>query len=182
MTGSNEGEALFRWLDRLFWLVWAAFPIAVWQSVTLVLDPAILTSGLSAAEEACLALLPRVSRLSGAGQTAFWAMFVLETAVIAALLALAHRTIHRFARGRVFVTDTIAALRHLGLIVLVWPFATMALDGLLFALLSAAGDPALYAPAWVPDLPTVAVGGLILTLAASMRRAVRMHEDAELTI
>jgi hypothetical protein len=39
-----------------------------------------------------------------------------------------------------------------------------------------------YSPDFALDLPVIGVGLLLITIAAAMRMAVQLHQDAELTI
>lgn len=183
MATQNPPESrLFIWLDRLFWLLWPAFAgmILLAYMATVTGDQQIAASGTI--KEECLAQLPRFSAFSAGGKTAYWVLFSFEFLVYGALLALAHLMIHRFARGRVFVADTLSSLKWLGMIVTAWPFyEILSSNGLTYALYRL-GDLKLFQPTLVPDLPVFAVGLMILTLYAVMRRAIELKTDTDLTI
>lgn len=177
-----KGHAFYRALDRAFWLIWLGFPLLIWQ---VVAEARIGTAQLEALypdQRACLALLPQIDAFSGAGQALFWSLLALEFTVYAVLLGLAHRVIQRCASGRIFVSEMIGTLRAIGLIIAIWPVAELLLSNLVFFVLSRLGDMKSFAPSFALDLPVLGVGLLLLTIAAAMRQAVALREEAELTI
>ena len=103
-------------------------------------------------------------------------------AVYAVLLVLTHQIIHRCATGQVFVATMITALRRIGLVIAVYPLVDLGLTNLAVFVYAQAGDVATWLPDFALDLPVIAVGLLLVTMAAAMRMAVRLHQDAELTI
>jgi hypothetical protein len=170
------GLALFRRLDRAFWLIWLAFP------VVLGLHVADIGSAGARIADACSADIPSLAGFSTTGRVAFWSVVAVEFAVYAALLALAHGVIRRCARGRVLVAEMIGALQAIALIVALWPVAEFALANLSLAVFAATGDVPGFAPHLALDVTVLGMGLLLLALTAAMRQAVALREDADLTI
>jgi hypothetical protein len=175
-------QRLFLMLDKAFWLIWLGFPILIWLIVTEVLDAPSRLVDLAPDQVACIDALPMVVNFSAIGQAAFWVSLAFELAANALLLGLAHRVIHRCATGRVFVAEMIGTLRLIGWIIALWPMADLILSNATLAVFTAMGDIAAYQPNFALDLPVLGVGLLLITMAAAMRMAVRLHDDAALTI
>jgi hypothetical protein len=133
-------------------------------------------------QAACLADLPQLARFTPTGQAIFWTGFAVEFAVYAVLLALAHQVIHRCATGRVLVAQMIGSLRWIGLVIAGWPLLDLLIVNLSEAAFVATGDMPFYRPTVALDLPVLGVGLLLLTMSVAMAQAVRLREDADLTI
>jgi hypothetical protein len=178
----QRSQRLFRRLDRAFWLIWLGFPVLIWTVAAEVRGGAARLEGLSAEQLACLETLPQVHRFGPLGQAAFWGLFALEYAVYAGLLALAHQVIRRCAAGRALVAEMIRSLRLIGTVIAVWPVAQLALANGVMLIWARTGDMPGFVPSFALDLVVVGVGLMLLTLAAAMRQAVALREDADLTI
>lgn len=173
---------LFRWMDKGFWLIWLAYPAMVAVlALDVTRDPATL-EGLSPEQQACVATLPFVGRFSRAGQAVFWAGFAFELALFGVLLALGHRAVRRCARGRVLVGEMIGSLRAIGLAITGWALAKPVVSNLSLWALYNLGDAPWLGPDLVLDAPMLGFGLLTLTMAGAMAQAVRLREEADLTI
>lgn len=175
-------QRIFRWLDRSFWLIWLAFPALVWLVVREILAAPETLAALAPEQAACLADLPLLDRFTTAGQAIFWTGFAVEFAVYAVLLALAHGVVHRCATGQVLVAQMIVALRRIGLVIAGWPLLDLLIVNLSEAAYVATGDMPFFRPTLALDLPVLGVGLLLLTMSVAMAQAVRLREDADLTI
>ena len=98
------------------------------------------------------------------------------------LLRLAHRVIHRCATGRVFVAGVVTALRRTGLAIAVFAVVDLILGNLMSVLPAMTGDLATWQADFALGLPMMAVGMLVVVMAAAMRMALRLHQDQALTI
>lgn len=181
-SDTPDGGRLFRVLSRLFWLIWAAFPVFVWRAVQ-----DIRTAGQAVLAQApelagCLDDVPFVPNLSVAGQTAFWMTFAVLVVLLALVLALAHRVIASCARGAVFVGPLVTALWRIGAVIAAFPVIDLAMANALSAFLVRTGDAAAFVPNGAFDLPVFGVGLLLLALARAMREALELRRDADLTI
>lgn len=173
---------LFRRLDRAFWLIWLGFPALVWILVRQVADAAADLAALVPEQAACLQDLPLVTNFSAQGRAAFWALFGFEMCFYVLILALAHVVIHRCATGQAFVAGMVTMLRRIGFLIALYPVVELGLGNLVAAILASTGDVAVFQANFALDLPVVAVGFLLVTMAAAIQMAVRLHQDAELTI
>lgn len=182
MAQEPLGNRTFRRLERMYRAIWVAFPLyvgfQVWQILTLpdrlaALDPAM---------KACLENLPMVQTFSPSGQVFYWTLFAIEISVYALLLVLAHRVLRRCAAGHLFFPDLVGALRTIAVIITAWPVVDLVLQNVLLGTLSALGDLPSFTPSLDLDVTVLGVGLLMLTVAAAMAEAVRLREDAELTI
>ena len=178
-----DNMKLFKTLDRLFWLVWLAFPVIIWLSYLSVQgQSADLLAELPPAFAACADALPNITKFSTGGKAAVIVFFLAQFLIYGALLALAHLTIHRFARGQVFVADTLRTLGLLGIIIALWPFFDLLSSNLLGLAVRATGDMKGFAPDFLFDIGPFGVGLLIITLRAALRHAIAMKHDQDLTI
>ncbi len=175
-------QRLFVWLDRAFILIWLGFLAFVWALVREVQTAPAALAALAPDQAACLDALPQIPRFSTAGQVVFWGGFAVEVAVYAVILFLAHQVIHRCATGRVFVGAMIASLQRIGIIIAVYPLIDLAIMNLSDWAYVLTGDIIAFSGSYALDMPVMGVGLLLVTMAAAMRMAVQMHEDAALTI
>lgn len=182
MLNFTESPRLFVVLDRLFWLVWLAFPIVIWLNYSAILDQSALTAELPPSESNCAELVPQVANFSINGKAQVLAYFLTQYAVYAWLLYLAHTAIHRCATGRVFVSGTLDTLKLLGIIIVAWPFFDLAASNLLGYALTLTGDLKNYSPNLLFDVGPFGVGLLILTMHAVMGHAIVLKQDHDLTI
>lgn len=173
---------LFSRVDRAFWVLWMLFPVAIWLIADDILSAADRYARMAPDQAACAASLPSVGNFSTLGQAAFWLAFAAEFAVYALLMFLAHRVIRRCARGRVLVAEMIAQLRLIGLVVASWPIADLVIGNGLMAFLASIGDMPGFAPALAPDVTVLGFGLLMFVMAQAMAQAVRLREEADLTI
>jgi hypothetical protein len=177
-----SAHRLFTWIDRAFWLIWLGFMALVWTLVHEVQTAPERLEALAPDQAACLSELPLVVRFSAAGQAVFWTGFAIEIVLYAVLLALAHQVVHRCATGRVFVDGMIVSLRRIGWIIAGFPLIDLAIVNLSAWIYVRTGDVLAFTGSWTFDFPVLGVGLLLVTMAAAMRLAVRLHRDAELTI
>jgi hypothetical protein len=175
-------QRVFLWLDRAFWLIWLGFPLLIWLLVQQVRNGPAELAALAPDQAACLAELPQPARFSPTGQWVFWGSFAVEMAIYAVLLALAHRVVHRCATGQIFVAPMIASLRQIGLIIAIFPLVDLILQNLGTWAYVQTGDLLAFSGSFALDVPVIGVGLLLMTMAAAMRLAVQMHDEARLTI
>lgn len=178
----QKSMPLFIWLNRAFWLIWLCFPGLIWIVARGVLKAPERLSEMAPEQAACLAALPQLALFSPTGTVIFWVFFALQFGVYAMFLGLAHWVIHRCAQGRIFVDSMIGVLRLTGILIALWPILDLMLNNLITLALVWTGDfPVFYAD-YALDLPVLGVGLLVFTISVAMRQAVRLREDAELTI
>ncbi len=175
-------KRLFVWMDRGFWLIWLAFPVLIWLLVSEVLAMPERLAKLAPDQIECLANLPQLANFSFSGRFAFWLGFGAEFLVYAVILGLAHLVIHRCAVGPVLFDDMNRVLHWVGIVIAGWSVAQVLLANLLGLALRASGDVPVFEPTFALDLPVLGVGLLIIALSVAMRHAVRLREDADLTI
>ncbi len=173
---------LFQWLDRGFWLIWLGFPVLIWLLVGSVLRGPEDLAALAPEQALCLAELPQLAHFSATGKWVFWSIFAIEMAMYAVLLAMAHWVIHLCSRGQVFVASIIKILRRIGIVLAVFPVVDLVLGNLAMQTYVATGDVPVFLPNYALDLPMLGFGLLLITMAAAMQMALRLHQDAELTI
>jgi Protein of unknown function (DUF2975) len=182
MLNFTENPRLFAVLDRLFWMVWLAFPIIIWLNYSAILDQSALKAELPPSASNCADLVPQVANFSRSGKACVLAYFLAQYSVYAWLLYLAHSAIHRCATGRVFVSGTLDTLKLLGIIIVAWPFFDLAASNLLGYALTLTGDLKSYSPNLLFDVGPFGVGLLILTMHAVLGHAILIKQDHDLTI
>jgi hypothetical protein len=173
---------LFYWLDRTFWLIWLGFPLFVWLLVQSVLDAPTQLMAQAPKEMACLADLRLPATFSPVGQWMFWSAFAVQMALLATLLVMAHAVVHRCATGRVFVSGMIRTLHGIGVLIVAIPVVDLLLQNVSTWVYVQTGDLQVFTANFALDVPVIGVGLLLVTIAAAMRMAVQLHQDAALTI
>jgi hypothetical protein len=167
----------FRRLDRLFWVVWLTLPLMILE--TAGISPVDLLRGDWAPASW---LTDLVATLPTWGRTLYWIFYFSDFVVYAIGLALGHWVIHRAARGRLFAADIRAAVRLLGWILVIWPLIGLGLNNLInLAFAERPGaDP--FTPTFIPDVVLFGFGLFLLAIAAALAEAIRLRQDADLTI
>ena len=169
----------------VFWQLYgigAHIFVFIWQLVREVQNAPATLAALAPDQAVCLAGLPQIARFSTAGQVMFWGGFAVEIAIYAVILLLAHQVIHRCAAGWVFVGGMITSLQMIGIIIAAFPLIDLVIVNLSAWVYVRSGDMIAFSGSYALDVPVMGVGLLLVTMAAAMRMAVRMHEDAALTI
>ena len=177
-----SSQTVFTWVNRAFWLIWLGFPVLIWQLISEVLDGPERLRDLAPDQAACLGDLPQPATFSTAGAFAFWSAFAIEIAIYAVLLAMAHSVIRRCAQGRVFVAPMIATLLRIGVLIAVFPLIDLILTNASMWFYTTTGDLPVFIPSFALDIPVLGVGLLLITMAAALRMAMDLHDDAQLTI
>ncbi len=178
----TEINSFFKLLDRLFWLIWMAFLVFMWLIIQQTFSESAFISGIADVNAACAELIPQVRNFTSGGKAAVLIFLAAQFLVYALLLAIAHSTIHRFAKGRVFVVNSLSALGQLGLLVTVWPFFDLIASNVLSYVATVTGDIKIFEPTYSLDVVPIGVGMLILTLKAALAQAINLKQDQDLTI
>ncbi len=174
----------FRLLNRLLWLCWLGLPvmigIAYWTNAN-ALSGAIANA--TPEEAKCLRIFPDPSNFSLDGRILFWSTFVFDFSIYFAILWVLHKMVRKFMSRQIFVSDTLAGLKSLGIILMIWPFLANSVEYASKATLKAWGD----LPVWFPlsfnvDFGVVAMGVFLLALRVVIEHAIDIKSDNELTI
>jgi len=111
VVGTSVREARQRWFQRLdlaFWAIWAALPLTVWLAYRAnTTASASIAASLSPEQVKCAGIVSNPLNMSRPGQLLFWALFSFQLSFFAVLIGILHRMVHRFARGRIFVSETL---------------------------------------------------------------------------
>jgi Protein of unknown function (DUF2975) len=182
MTNAPANSRWYTLLDRAFWLIWLFFPLLIWMVLRSANDEAALKEQLPNLDPACLAALPQTANFSTAGLWASNGYIVWQLALYAALLFIAHRTVHRCAQGRIFVDDTLKALHAVGMIIIAFPLVDLILINALAFFLVVTGDLPSFTPNFLFDIAPFGVGLLILTMRMVIQHAIALKQDHDLTI
>ena len=174
----------FRLLNRLLWLCWLGLPvmigIAYWTSTTAIRRA---IANATPEEAKCLRIFPDPTNFSLDGGTLFWSTFVFDFSIYFAILWVLHKMVRKFMSGQIFVSDTLAGLKSLGIILMIWPLLARTVKYASDATLKAWGD----LPVWWPlsfnvDFGVVAMGVFLLALKVAIEHAIDINTDNELTI
>lgn len=172
-----------RQLNRLFWLCWLGVPasiaIAVWEIAFSI--PAAVDASPQGGR--CLRLLGNPNYISTDGKVLWWSLFLFDCSIFFAVLFVLHRMVRKFVSGRIFVSDTLAGLKTLGVMLLAWPFLEAAVRAGVFAALKALHDlPSGWPLPMSVDFGVVAMGFFLLALKVVVEHAIYIKSDHELTI
>jgi hypothetical protein len=179
MQKSSDNTKVYKLLDQFFWLLWAALPVFLWLNYRAALDVSGLQAELPAS---CADLVSQAADFSSSGKAVLAGYFLADGLVYATLLALAHVTIHRFAMGQVFVSNTLRFLTQLGAVLILWPLFTFISSNALGYGIMATGDAKSFAPSLAFDIGPLAIGLLILTVRSALEHAISLKQDQDLTI
>lgn len=172
----------FVMLDRLFWLVWLGLPVMIWVAYSTANDPSALVAQLPPGLAQCARLMVRPGEMSPDGRVLYWALFGLQISIYLVLLGALHLVVHRFARGQVFVSETLPTVFWLGVTLIVWPFLDTAATQMVLAALKARGDVPVYLESYAIDVAPVAVGLFLVALYYVLDHAIAMKSEHDLTI
>lgn len=181
-TDRSDHIAWFRTLDRLFWIAWVGFPIMIWIAYVTLNDPASALVGMTPELTKCLALLPQPAQMSPLGKAMFWGLFVFQLSIYVVLLTFLHRIIHRFASGRIFVSETLKSLWWIGATLVVWPFLDTAVTNVVAFTLKARGDIITFIPSYTIDVGPIAVGVFLIALRYVLEHGIALKSENDLTI
>lgn len=174
--------AWFRTLDRVFWLAWAGFPVMIWLAYVSASDPASSVVGMTPEQAKCLEILPQPTHMSPLGKVIYWALFSFQLSIYVVLLTILHRIIHRFSRGRIFVSESLASLQWIGVVLIIWPFLMTVVSNLAAFGLKARGDIQVFLPSYVVDIGPVAVGMFLIALRYVLEHGIALKSENDLTI
>jgi hypothetical protein len=177
-----DKNAIFRFLDRFFWVVWVAFPFLIWMTFRSILAENAIITDIGKVSADCAELIPQVGKFSLTGKVFGFAYLASNFAIYAVLLAIAHLTIHRFAQGNIFVANTLRSLGHLGLIIITWPFFDLIASNVTAYAFTLTGDLKIFEPNFLFDVVPFGVGLLILTMRIALQHAISLKQDHDLTI
>lgn len=179
---SHDDKRWFRFLDRAFFAVWVALPVMIGIAIWSILHQGEPLAGMTSDQMQCLKVLPTVSSLSSTGQTIVWTLFAFNASIYVVLLVFLHGMVRRFARERIFVSETLASLWQMGLILIVWPFLETGASTLAsFALWKSDELPFSYY-SFNLDVAPIAVGLFLLATQSVIGKAMALKEDSDLTI
>jgi Protein of unknown function (DUF2975) len=160
-------QSWFRRLDLAFWAIWAALPVVVWLAY-------LRSTTASASIAASLGPDP--------GQLLFWTLFALQLSFFAVLIGILHRMVHRFARGRIFASETLQGVWWMGIILVIWPFIDLITSNAVAYALHEIGDVKFFLPSYNVDIGTIAGGMFLMALKFVIEHAILLQSENELTI
>ena len=172
----------FRRFDRIFWVIWAALPAMIWVAYRANLDAGTPAAGMSPEQARCLDVLPSAINMSGLGKTLLWALFAFEVSIYIVLLALLHRMVHRFASGDLLVSETLANLQTMGIVLVVWPLLEAVATNVVGYVWKANGDVPYWTANYFVDVGPIAVGVFLVALKGVLEHAIALKADHDLTI
>ncbi len=186
---SHEAQApdrakRFRRLNRLFWLCWTGLPISIgiayWRIASQI--PAAL-GGYSPEARRCLSLLPNPDELSLTGLILYWLFFVFHFSIYFFVLWILHRMLKQFASGKIFISATLAGMRSLGVMLVLWPFLGTAVSYAVGIALKANQQlPFFWQAPFNVNFELIPVGVFLLALKVVIEHAIDIKSYNELTI
>ncbi|MDE5451494.1 DUF2975 domain-containing protein [Bradyrhizobium sp. CSA112] len=176
-------QCWFRRLDWAFWAIWVAFPVTAWMAYRANTTASLaIAQSLDAEQAKCAGLIANPLNMSGPGKLLFWTLFGLQLSFFAVLIGILHRMVHRFAHGRIFVSETLQGVWWMGIILVFWPFLdAIASNAVAFAL-HAIGDTKFYLPFYTVDVGTIAGGVFLMALKFVIEHAILLQSENDLTI
>jgi hypothetical protein len=186
VVGTSVREARQRWFRRLdlaFWMIWAAFPVVIWLAIRAnTTASASIAASLSPEQAKCAGIVSNPLDMSRQGQLLFWALFSFQLSFFAVLIGILHRMVYRFARGRIFVSETLQGVWWMGIILVIWPFIDLATSNAVAYALHEIGDIKFFLPSYNLDIGTIAGGVFLMALKFVIEHAILLQSENELTI
>ena len=171
----------FLLLDKLFWVLWIAFPIMFLTLAYFIADPATYTTGLTDAQIACFGSTPIPTNYSFSGKLLFWSIFVVQFVFYGTLFYILHLTIHRFAKGDIFDFHTLRRMHILGVILIGFPIFTFVQSAIVsYGLLYT--DKIDSGSLEILDVGPIAVGIFIIAIKLVLQNAMSLKTENDLTI
>lgn len=186
VVGTSVREARQRWFPRLdlaFWMIWAAFPVIVWLAYRHnTTASASIAASLSPEQAKCAGIVTNPLDMSPQGQMLFWTLFLFQLSFFAVFTGILHRMVHRFARGRIFVSETLQGMWWMGIILVIWPFIDLITGNAVAYALHEIGDIKFFLPSYNVDIGTIAGGVFLMALKFVIEHAILLQSENELTI
>ncbi|TYO65851.1 DUF2975 domain-containing protein [Bradyrhizobium hipponense] len=186
MVGKSVREARQRWFRRLdlaFWAIWAALPVMVWLAYRAnTTASAAIAASLSPDQAPCAGIVANPLHMSLPGKLLFWTLFTLQLSFFAVLIGILHRMVHRFARGRIFVSETLQGVWWMAIILVIWPFVDVITSNAVAYALYEIGDVKFHLPTYNIDVGTIAGGVFLMALKFVIEQAILLQSENELTI
>lgn len=173
----------FRRLDRAFWAIWAAFPAVIYLAYRANTTAATaIAESLKPEQAACASIVANPLHMSVRGQLLFWTLFAFQLSFYVVLIGILHRMVHRFAKGRIFVSETLQSVWWMGIILVVWPFVDIVTSNIAAYALHRIGDVKFFLPSYNLDVGTIAGGVFLMALKFVIEHAILLQSENELTI
>jgi hypothetical protein len=174
----NEKKSLklFEHINLFFWGIWLLIPFYIAAS-SYFWDQAIIYSGL---ENGCTEAVNKI--LSTNGKIAAMLFFIFDTMLYLILFALMHFMVNNCAKGRIFIGQSILIMGYIASLIIIWPFLHTLTFNLTKYYLFSIGDLANFNPDYTIDVVMVGAGFFFLVLRFILVHAMKMHEDAKLTV
>jgi Protein of unknown function (DUF2975) len=184
MTIENRSENLawFQTLDHAFWALWVALPVMIGSIVWMLNDPVALLQGLTPEQMKCADIIPKPANFSSTGKLLFWGMIAFTFSFYVFLMAMFHRMVRRFAKGQIFVSETLGSMQWIGAIMIAFPFAEVLVNNAVNYGLLKLGDSPVFAPSYMVDVGPIAVGAFLIALKFVLERAILLKSENDLTI
>lgn len=182
LSSPSESTRWFRVLDRAFWLIWLGFPLMMWLVYQANTNAPRIGEQLPPEFKNCIALMPMPQNMKGGSAAIFWIMFIVNFSIYAIVLWVFHAILHRFARGRIYVSETLASLQFVGIALIVWPFVDALVQNAGMYALHQRGDLPIYVPTGVIDIGPVAVGVFLLAIKLMLSHAIALKSEHDLTV
>ncbi|MFB9262442.1 hypothetical protein ACFFWD_04545 [Bradyrhizobium erythrophlei] len=173
----------FRRLDRAFWVIWAAFPVTMWLAYRANTTASVtIAESLNGEQAKCASIVVNPLTMSGPGKALFWTLFTFQLSFYPVLIGILHRMVHRFASGRIFVSETLQGVWWMGIILVVWPFVDTITTNAVAYTLHQIGDVKYFLPSYNVDVGTIAGGVFLMALKFVIEHAILLQSENELTI
>jgi hypothetical protein len=170
-------------LNQFLWFCWLGLPVFVASTYWRITYQIPATFAEDASAPACLRMLGHPQSMSSTGRAVFWGEYLLENSLLFIALWILHRMVRRFISGRIFVEDTLAGLKSLALVLIVWPFLVAGTRlGEDWAQKALGDIPQNYPAPFTVQLGIAAFGVFLLALKIVIEYAIEIKSEQELTI
>jgi hypothetical protein len=174
----NEDKSLklFNHINLIFWGIWLLIPFYIAAS-TYFWDQTVIFSGLG---DGCTETANKT--LSEKGKIGAVLFFTFDTLLYIILFAFMHVMVNDCAKGRIFIRKSVSIMGYIAGLIIVWPFLTVATFNLTKYFLYSIGDLPEFKPEYTIDVVMIGAGFFFLMLRFVLLHALKLHEDAKLTI
>jgi hypothetical protein len=181
---TGDKKNWFSLLDKLFWLLWILLPVMFAYLVVALLDNTVISEmqGTAGEKAACAATVPNPANYSTTGKFLFWTGIAYVFSFYAILMFLLHRMIHRFAKGHMFVDDTLRSMHQLGVVLIGFSLIQSLVSMISSFGLQATDNVPVFYYNFIPDPAPLAVGLFLLAIKYVLKNAMALKTENELTI
>ena len=161
-------------LERWFWALWALFPLVLSMVVYHIwTEPFLIIKGVPSKAPV---------EFSFSGQLLVFIHFSISVVLYVTIIAMLHRLVRQFSRGKTLVTGTLTAMRRIAWLVMIFVLIEFPMLNLSCYFLYRLGDIASWEVHYYIEILGLAISLVLFALSTLIKKAIDLQEDVDLTV